>query len=96
MAFVNGERLGRCIINKIKSGGVIYPHCDGEEHASYWDRFHIVLSSSAGCNFRCGDETVHMNQGEVWWFNNKIEHEVVNNSADDRIHLVIDIRTSKP
>jgi len=96
MAFVNGERLGRCIINKIKSGGVIYPHCDGEEHANYWDRFHIVLSSSAGCNFRCGDEIVHMNQGEVWWFNNKVEHEVINNSADDRIHLVIDIRTSKP
>jgi hypothetical protein len=33
-----------------------------------------------------------MRTGEVWWFNNAIEHEVVNNSADDRIHLIVDIR----
>ena len=96
MAFVNGERLGRCMINKLKPGGIIYPHADTPVHAEYWDRFHIVLSSQPGSNFRCGDEVVNMQQGEVWWFNNKIEHEVINNSADDRIHLVIDIRTSKP
>jgi len=96
MGFVQGERLGRCLINKLNVGGKIYPHTDGAEHAKYWDRFHIVLQSSAGSNFRCGDEWVNMEAGEVWWFNNAIEHEVVNNSDDDRIHLVIDIRTSKP
>jgi len=96
MAFVNGERLGRCMINKLKMGGTIYPHADTPVHAEYWDRFHIVLQSAPGSNFRCGDEWVNMQAGEVWWFNNKLEHEVINNSADDRIHLVIDIRTSKP
>lgn len=96
MAFVSGERLGRCMINKLKPGGVIYPHADTPAHAEYWDRFHIVLQSAPGSNFRCGDETVNMQTGEVWWFNNKLEHEVINNSSDDRIHLVIDIRTSKP
>ncbi len=96
MAAVQGERLGRCIINKLAPGGVIYPHADTPVHAEYWDRFHVVLQSSPGSNFRCGDETVHMRAGEVWWFNNRIEHEVINNGADDRIHLVIDIRTSKP
>jgi len=95
MAAVQGERLGRCIINKLKPGDVIYPHEDTPSHAKYWDRFHIVLHSSPGANFRCGDETVHMRTGEVWWFNNAIEHEVINNSADNRIHLVVDIRTSK-
>ena len=96
MAFVSGERLGRCMINKLKPGGVIYPHADTPVHAEYWDRFHIVLQTGPGSNFRCGDEWAHMQVGEVWWFNNRLEHEVVNNSADDRIHLVIDIRTSKP
>lgn len=96
MAFVQGERLGRCIINKLNMGGKISPHVDGHPHAEYWDRFHIVLQSSPGCNFRCGDETVYMETGDVWWFNNEIEHEVVNNSAEDRIHLIVDIRTSKP
>lgn len=96
MAAVQGERLGRCIINKLNPGGVIYPHADTPAHAEYWDRFHIVLQSAPGSNFRAGDEWVHMRTGEVWWFNNRIEHEVINNSADERIHLVVDIRTSKP
>lgn len=95
MAFVQGERLGRVVINKLKPGGVIYPHSDGEEHAKYYDRFHIVLHSSPGVVFRAESEKVYMATGEAWWFNNAVEHEVINNSADDRIHLVIDIRTSK-
>jgi len=31
--------------------------------------------------------------GEVWWFDNTQEHEVMNNSADDRIVMIVDIRT---
>jgi hypothetical protein len=96
MGFVSGERLGRVMINKLKPGGCIYPHADTPAHAEYWDRFHIVLQSQPGSNFRCGDEWVNMQAGEVWWFNNLLEHEVVNNSEDDRIHLIVDIRTSKP
>jgi len=96
MNAVQGERLGRCMINKLNVGGKIYPHADTPVHAEYWDRFHIVLQSAPGSNFRCGDEWVNMRAGEVWWFNNKIEHEVINNSDDDRIHLIVDIRTSKP
>ncbi len=95
MSEVAGERLGRCIINKLKSGGIVYKHCDSESHARYYDRFHIVLQSSGGCVFRCEDEQVSMQVGEVWWFNNALEHEVINNSSDDRIHLIIDIRTKK-
>lgn len=95
MARVEGERLGRCLITKLPPSGRIHPHEDGGSHAAYYERFHIVLQSLPGNVFRCGDESVGMRQGEVWWFDNAIEHEVINNSADDRIHLIIDIRTSK-
>ncbi len=95
MARVDGERLGRVMINKLRPGGRIYPHADTPVHADYWDRYHVVLQSGPGCNFRCGDETVNMATGSVWWFQNAIEHEVVNNSADDRIHLIVDIRTRR-
>lgn len=95
MARVSGERLGRCMINKISPGGRIYPHADTPSHCEYYSRFHVVMQAGPGCNFRCGDETVNMAIGEVWWFNNSIEHEVVNNGADDRIHLIVDIRTSR-
>lgn len=96
MAAVQGERLGRVMINKLVPGGVIFPHADTPVHAMYWDRFHICLQSQPGSNFRCGDEWVNMKAGDIWWFNNAIEHEVLNNSADDRIHMIVDIRTSKP
>jgi hypothetical protein len=95
MAYVHGERLGRVMINKIAPGGVIYPHADTPEHAEYYSRFHIVLQSQPGVVFRAGDEQVYMATGEVWWFDNKQEHEVINNSADDRIHMIVDIRTSR-
>jgi hypothetical protein len=95
MSFVQGERLGRVIINKVKPGGVIYPHADTPAHAEYYDRFHIVLSSSPGVVFRADSEKVYMETGTAWWFDNSKEHEVINNSADDRIHMVVDIRTSK-
>lgn len=93
--YVGGERLGRVMINKIAPGGVIYPHADTPAHADYYSRFHVVLQSQPGVMFRAGSEKVFMAPGEVWWFDNKQEHEVINNSADDRIHMILDARTSR-
>jgi hypothetical protein len=95
MAFTAGERLGRVLITKLRPGDRIDPHEDGGSHADYYSRFHVVLESHPGVDFRCGDEHVYMAPGEVWWFNNKLEHEVRNNSAGDRIHMIVDIRTSR-
>jgi len=95
MHYVGGERLGRVMINKIKPGGVIFPHADTPSHAEYYSRFHIVLKSEPGVIFRCADERAYFEPGSVFWFNNKLEHEVLNNSNDDRIHMVCDIRTSR-
>jgi quercetin dioxygenase-like cupin family protein len=95
MARVQGERLGRVLITKLPMGASIKPHVDGGSHAQYYDRFHVVLQSQAGVLFRAGDERAIMRTGEVWWFDNGQEHEVINNSADDRIHMIVDIRTSK-
>lgn len=95
MTRVGGERLGRVMINKIAPGGMIYPHADTPAHTEYYTRFHIALQSQPGVDFRAGDEHVYMATGEAWWFDNKQEHEVINNSADDRIHMIIDIRCSK-
>lgn len=95
MARVEGERLGRCLITKLKPGKSIRPHCDEGAPATYYERFHIVLKSQPGCVFRAADEQVVMKTGEVWWFDNTQEHEVINNSSDDRIHLICDIKVSK-
>lgn len=85
-----GTRLGRVMLNKIKPGGRIFRHADTPEHTSYYSRFHVVLDSAPGVRFLCGDEEVYMAPGEAWYFRNSEEHEVINNSDVERIHLVID------
>lgn len=93
MRQMRGERLGRALITSLAPGKTIAPHVDGGSHATYYDRFHVVLQGLPGSLFYCGGETVQMRTGEVWWFQNLAEHSVVNNSADARIHLVVDIKT---
>lgn len=99
MAYVGGIRLGRCFVSKMAPGAEIAEHRDiGDDLSKYYDtepyysRFHIVLQGLPGSLFRCDDETVCMKTGEVWSFNGAELHSVVNNSADDRIHIVCDIR----
>ena len=96
MQKVEGERLGRVMINRLQCGGRVFPHADSPAHAQYWDRYHYVLQSSPGCQFRCGDERVYMPPGQLWWFQNALEHEVVNNGTIERIHMIIDVRLSRP
>lgn len=95
MARVQGIRLGRVLLTKLEPGKRIYPHVDSGDHARYYERFHIVVQSAPGCLFHAGDEVVNMKTGECWWFQNQAEHEVVNNSAMERVHLIIDIHTGR-
>lgn len=93
MRRVEGERLGRVLITRMAPGKRIAPHVDGGEHAAYYDRYHLTLQGFPGFQFRAANETVCMRSGECWWFDNSKEHELVNNSQDDRITVIIDIRT---
>lgn len=93
MRMVVGERLGRVIVTRLPAGKSIEPHVDGGDHAAYYDRYLFVLQCPIGCSFRVGAETVQMQVGDLWWFDNGIEHEVVNLGADDRIVMIVDIRT---
>lgn len=92
MRQVEGERLGPVMITRLGPGKRIYPHDDGEAHTSYYRRYQIALHSLPGVMFRAGDEVVSMQTGDIWWFDNSIEHEVVNNSSDDRLAMIVDIR----
>ncbi len=92
MRQVEGERLGRVLITRLAPGKKIYPHIDGGDHARYYKRYQIALQSLPGVVFRAGDEQVNMRTGDIWWFDNGENHEVINNSADDRLALIVDIR----
>lgn len=83
------RELGRVMLVKLKAGGYVSPHIDEGAYARYFARFHYVLESSPHCRFTCGNETVHMAAGELWWFNHQIEHSVMNDGPD-RVHLILD------
>lgn len=92
MRRVEGTRLGRVLITRLTPGKRITAHTDGGAPAEYYSRYQVVLQNTPGSVFRIEDETVTFRAGDVWWINNRNEHEVTNNGSDDRIVLIVDIR----
>jgi len=95
MRFAEAYELNRVVITRLAPGRRILPHADDQGayvHDPHRQRVHVVLQGLPGSLYRTGDETVQMLTGEVWWFNPLLEHEVQNNSADDRIHMLVDMR----
>lgn len=92
MRRVEGVRLGRVIITRLAPGKKIAAHADQGAPAEYYQRYQVALQNLPGSTFRIGDETVVFSPGDVWHIDNRIEHEAVNASADDRIVMIVDIR----
>lgn len=96
MARVEATRLGGVMITKIPAGGRIAPHADEGWHATYYNtKLYVVLQSNPQCVNRVEDEKIAMAPGEVWYFDNTREHEVVNDGPDDRITLIVCMRCEK-
>lgn len=98
MAHLSGEMLGGILITKIPSGGVIEPHTDDGWHVQYYDKFYLSLKSKPGCSFWAMHggvrEELQPKPGEIWLFDNRKEHWVTNDSDEDRITVIICIRSS--
>lgn len=91
---MNGYQIDRVLITRLRPGGRILPHTDsGNAYVDEPDRarYHIVLQGLPGSIFRAGDEQVCMRTGEAWWFDARSEHECINNSSDDRVHMLVDM-----
>ena len=96
MRRVEAISLGRVIITRLRPGGRIAPHADTDGDYCVRDdgmRFHVALTGLPGSLYHCGDETVQMLTGTAWWFQHREVHAVENNSGDDRVHLLVDVRT---
>ena len=83
--------LGRGKIVRLKPGHRVYPHIDRGDYYVHRDRYHLILQSAAGSYLKSGDEEVRMQEGELWWFDNKQEHEAFNDGDGDRIHVIFDL-----
>ena len=93
------EELGGVLITKIPSGGQVYPHHDrGGWHAEHFNcKLYVPLRGPAECVNYCEDEQAVMKAGEAWRFDNLKTHWVVNDDDEDRVTLIICMRTeSRP
>lgn len=92
MRRVEGTRLGRVMITRLPPGKSIPAHVDEGAPATYYTRYQLALQCLPGALFESGGEVINMRMGEVWQVDNRATHSVVNNSADDRIVLIMDVR----
>lgn len=92
MRRVEGTHLGRVMITRLRPGAVIPEHADGGAPATFYTRYQIALQSLPGALFHSGGEVIQMRTGDVWLVDNRALHSVTNNSADDRIVCIVDIR----
>lgn len=95
MAAVEGERLGGILITKIPPGGCVKPHVDDGWHADYYDKYAVQLQGNCDQAFCFENEQLSALPGDVYWFNNKNSHWVVNNSTEDRMTMIICIRSDR-
>ena len=85
-----GEVLSRSRLMKLAAGAEVSLHVDFNYHWYSRVRIHIPVVTNPSVIFHCGDERLHMDAGECWIFDSWRRHRVVNQGAEDRIHLVID------
>lgn len=83
--------LSRAKIVCLPAGRRVYPHIDRGDYYRVRDRYHLVLRSSRGSWLKTGDEELRMQEGELWWFDNKQMHEAFNDGQQDRIHMIFDL-----
>lgn len=93
MAAVQGEHLGRVIISRMRPGQIIPVHTDDPMGIPlYAHRYQIPLSVKPGAIYTVDGESIYMQPGNVYWFNSQLPHWVENNSQEDRISMLADIR----
>jgi Aspartyl/Asparaginyl beta-hydroxylase len=77
---------------KLDKGAVIKEHCDYDMHFEAGEaRFHIPVQTNDRVFFYIEEERVLMQEGECWYLNLTLPHQVRNEGAADRIHLVVDV-----
>jgi hypothetical protein len=87
-----GSSLGRAKIVRLRPGQRVLPHIDRGEYYLAHDRYHLILQSPMGSFLKTGPEAVRMQENELWWFDNRLVHEAINDGDYDRIHVIFDVR----
>lgn len=94
MRRVEGERLGMVLITKIPPGKSCKPHTDTGWHSRYYDKYAIQIKGNKKQAFCFEGCELRTEPGDVFSFDNSFLHWVTNESDEERITLIVSIRTS--
>jgi hypothetical protein len=90
---VGGIALGRIMIVNLAPHGHVPLHIDPLDYFAMYSRFHIPFKTNPGVTFSGGPgtPTEHMPYKHLSQLNNRLMHQLDNNSDEDRVHVIVDI-----
>lgn len=89
LRLVEAEHLGGVLITKLPPGGTIAPHVDSGWHAEAHQKFYVAVQNDEGSVFGFPDGEIRAKQGDVFCFRNNVPHWVNNDSARDRLSMIV-------
>lgn len=82
------KKYGRVRFMLLRAGGMIDMHNDSRMRLI--ENINVALNNPVGCKWIWGDgEELIMEPGGVYAMNLSYDHSVINNSTEDRIHIII-------
>ncbi|HEY7638407.1 MAG TPA: sulfotransferase [Steroidobacteraceae bacterium] len=85
-----GATWGRTRLMRLSGQAEVTPHVDVNYYWRERVRVHVPIVTQPTVRFSCGDAQINMRAGECWLFDTWRTHNVVNDHALPRIHLVAD------
>jgi hypothetical protein len=85
-----GATWGRTRLMRLSGQAEVTPHVDVNYYWRERVRVHVPIVTQPTVRFTCGDAQINMRAGECWIFDTWRLHNVVNDHALPRIHLVAD------
>lgn len=84
-------KIVRFIITNLPANTTVDTHKDSAESFIVYSRVHIPIITNDKVLFTVDNETINMPVGEIYEINNGDKlHGVVNNSNEDRLHIILD------
>lgn len=94
MARLEAVALGGVLITRVPAGQAVQPHNDrGRWHPEYYrTKVYLPLASNPRCINTCEREAKVFAAGDVFSFDNLLEHATINEGDSERITLIISLR----
>lgn len=90
MTMLGCSQLGGLVVQKIAPTGKVVFRASGKDDP--FSHYRMVLHAHPGVLSLCGEETVNMEPGELWWVDTKTTNAINNQTPDDVVHVLVHLR----